>query len=125
AKQELWPLPKRRPKSVDKKLVAHLWGLPAGRIYLRQIPKGERLEGQWELPQSELSPREFEENTKKYNVIGPVSHSITRYRYQVLGELRSERLPPQGLRKSLSLQDFSLGDVESGALHVSTLTSKI
>jgi A/G-specific adenine glycosylase len=124
-KHSVWPKAKARPKIEEKYLVASLWGLREGLVYLRQIPKGERLEGQWEWPLKEVSRPDFEKILKESDVIGPVSHAITKYRFKVLGEIPKAKGPPQSLQKKLGLRREFLDSKSLEALHLSTLTRKL
>lgn len=124
-KQGEWPIPKKRAQVQEKWILASMWGLDSGQLCLRQIPRGERLEGQWELPQQELSKDEFAKKSKEFNKIGPVSHSITRYRYKVLGDIRAGKKFPSKTVAGQKFHKVDLKKLDSGEVHVSTLTLKL
>ncbi len=78
------PAPKLRAEAEKVSVSAFVYRKD-GRILLRRIPEGLRLAGQWELPNDEVSPARLKELQQEYEVLGPVRHSITRYRYEVFG----------------------------------------
>jgi len=85
-----YPIVKKRPMSLKLIQLGLLYQNAKGEFLFRQIPKGQRLEGQWEIPLlgSESEPLALEESNKirgLYESWGPVKHSITRFRFQVYG----------------------------------------
>lgn len=93
------PAPKRRPAPKKIHQVALLYRNRDNAVLLRQIPPGQRLEDQWELPHFESN--EVELATLRRHFPLPkrgVSHAITRYRYQVYaldaGHWPEQKAPP-------------------------------
>jgi A/G-specific adenine glycosylase len=79
------PRSKQRPETLHQELLMHV---VAGDkkdfrgVWAVEISKGQRLEGQWELPTEALNLKK----TKKDSLLGPVRHSITKHRYQVFAQ---------------------------------------
>jgi A/G-specific adenine glycosylase len=113
-----WPRPKKRPTIQEKHLLAEISWDGGTQILLRQIPRGERLEGQWEFPLREVNPAEIEKLAHNSQLLGPVTHSITRYRFKVWGELRPRRPGRLGAGECLS-------DWQRDERHLTTLTRKL
>jgi A/G-specific adenine glycosylase len=113
-----WPLAKKRPQVEEKHLMAEIFWDGGDQMLFRKIPKGERLEGQWELPLTEVSPEKIDEIQSNYGVLGPVNHSITRYRFKVWAVLRGA---PQGRPQ----QGQALSEWREPRLHLTTLTLKL
>ena len=120
----LRPLAKRRPSALSLVCLAPIYAGPRDQVLLRQIPKGQRLEGQWELPWMELPQRSAKVETvlksfqkQGWSVLKAVRHSITRYRYEVYGVQigRWTGKIPQGHRLWHPNEE----------LHVTTLTRKV
>jgi A/G-specific adenine glycosylase len=91
------PRPKRRAEAEKIAVAAYVYR-NKGELLLRRIPEGQRLGGQWELPSEEIAQARLEEMRQKYELLGPVSHSITRFRYQAYGVNAgpwSKELPPE------------------------------
>lgn len=117
-KVAVWPYPKKRPVIEERHLVADIFWDGGEKMLFRKIPKGERLEGQWELPLRELGPDEIAELSRNFSVLEPVSHSITRYKFKVWAVLR-------GPWKDSELSEHRLGAWRESDLHLTTLTRKL
>lgn len=124
-KQGDWPLTKKRAAIEEILLISKLWGLNKNQFYLRQIPPGERLEGQWEFLNESVTCDKFEKFQKSTPFLGPVSHSITRYRYRVLGIIPKELTPSRDIIHKFGLKKVSLETIKSGKFHLSTLSVKL
>jgi A/G-specific adenine glycosylase len=113
-----WPLPKRRPLTLEKHLVADVFWDGGTEMLFRKIPAGERLEGQWELPLRQVEPSELEQISSNFSVLGPVTHSITRYRFKAWAVLRGA--PGGSPQKGEEWAAWREPD-----LHLTTLTRKL
>jgi A/G-specific adenine glycosylase len=115
------PRPKARPTTQNVHQVALFYRNRENAVLLRQIPAGQRLQDQWELPHFESSEAEIEALRRHFPLPPkPVSHAITRYRYQVYAldaGLWPERKAPPGH------QFWRPGEAWSGT--ITTLTRKL
>jgi len=114
----LWPIPKRRPIIQEQHLVADVYWDAGDTMLFRKIPVGERLEGQWELPLRPISPQELDKIASDFGILGPVTHSITRYRYKVWAVLK-------GPCAAATLEGLSPGRWREPDRHLTTLTRKL
>lgn len=83
-----WPQPKLRPVSKNIKSLALVYRDPKNRVLLRQIPPGERLAGQWELPRWDMDSESFghlRPALREHFDVSPkaVRHAITTNAYEV------------------------------------------
>jgi hypothetical protein len=113
-----WPLPKRRPLTLERHLIADVFWEGGAQMLFRKIPAGERLEGQWELPLRQIDQSELEQISSNFSILGPVTHSITRYRYKVWAVLRGA--PAKSPQKGEQWAAWREPD-----LHLTTLTHKL
>jgi A/G-specific adenine glycosylase len=113
-----WPLPKRRPLTLERYLVADVFWDGGAEMLFRKIPPGERLEGQWELPLRTVRAEELEQISNNFNVLGPVTHSITRYRFKAWAVLQGA---PAGRPKN----GEQWAAWREPDLHLTTLTRKL
>ncbi|NCN40192.1 A/G-specific adenine glycosylase [bacterium] len=118
-KVALWPLAKKRREVIEVFQAAEL---NPSHVRVVQIPKGQRLQGQWELPLKDLSPREFHQILNKNKDLSVVNHSITHHKYRVIvlptAKLGSKRGRGNG-------KSFKATQAEGSGLHLTTLTQKI
>jgi len=114
----IWPIPKKRPVIEERHLVADIFWDGGEKMLFRRIPRGERLEGQWEFPLRDSSPAEIDKLSHNYNVLGPITHSITRYKFKVWGVLR-------GPWTESDLAELRLGAWRKPEVHLTTLTQKL
>jgi A/G-specific adenine glycosylase len=86
---ERTPRPKKRADMKKLIFVAPIYASHRpDEILLRQIPKGLRLAGQWELPQmdvSDISDVFMKSLPTAFEVHGPVFHTITHHHYRIYG----------------------------------------
>jgi len=128
-------IPRKKERSAMKELYAlapvYRSKKDPSRVLLRQIPVGERLQGQWSLPLWELPASEgsavLAQLHKKFEVFSPKRHLITHHRYLLFGVAAglwpAGSLPP-GYRFFTIKELFGEG-AESGVHLVTTATRKI
>lgn len=124
-KVALWPLAKKRREVME---VFQLAELNPSRITVRKIPKGQRLQGQWEIPLRSLSAAEFKKLSCKSKGLALVNHSITHHKYRVLVQpntRRPEAKPKAQGGDQSSPATFKASELATSGLHLTTLTQKI
>ncbi|MEO5666828.1 MAG: hypothetical protein ABIR96_02090 [Bdellovibrionota bacterium] len=113
-----WPIPKKRPVIEERHLVAEIFWDGADAMIFRKIPLGQRLEGQWELPLKEIEPEDLDKISKDFSVLGPVTHTITRYKFKAWAVMR-------GPWKGKLPEGYAEGVWREPTLHLTTLTHKL
>jgi A/G-specific adenine glycosylase len=122
---QAFPRPKKRRETEQLYSLNLIYQNPQSSVLLRQIPKGRRLAGQWELPHWEVPKDEVAKGlvariNRKFELIGPLKHAITHHQYEAFGV----RLGPWGAREKLPEGHAFASDLGPQEV-LTTLTRKI
>ncbi len=115
----IWPLKKERAAMREEKLLVHLHQSKKGAYLVTEIPKGQRLAGQWELP---VESFDLAKKISHNRLLGPISHTITCHRYKAFAQFSPSL--PKALLKGRRSRILQVDNPEERLL-LTTLSRKV